>query len=62
MPFSYDDYVSSYGMIVSDLTTNKDSYNQMLLNSTSGIVSLDMTFTQAMGADRPAINLCGRIS
>ncbi|CAB4025872.1 Hypothetical predicted protein [Paramuricea clavata] len=55
MPFSYDDYVSSYGMIVSDLTTNKDSYNQMLPNSTSGIVSLDMTFTQATGADQQLI-------
>jgi hypothetical protein len=47
MPFKYDDYVTSYGLIVSDLTPNKDSYNQMLPNSTGGIVSLDMTFTTA---------------
>jgi hypothetical protein len=55
MPFSYDDYVTSYGMIVSDLTPNKDSYNQMLPNSTSGIVSIDMTFTQATGAPQQLI-------
>jgi disulfide oxidoreductase YuzD len=45
MPFSYEAYDSSYGMIVTDLSPNKDSHDdQVLPNSTSSVVSLDMNF------------------
>jgi hypothetical protein len=42
MPFSYEDYLTDYGVIVTDLSENKDSYNQTLPNTTSGIVSVEM--------------------
>jgi hypothetical protein len=45
MPFSYTDYSNCYGMIVTDLSPNNDSSDQVLPNSTSGVVSLDMNFT-----------------
>ena len=45
MPFSYEAYDSSYGMIVTDLSPNKDGHDQVLHISTSGVVSLDMNFT-----------------
>ena len=50
MPFSHADYRTSYGIIVSDLSPNKDGYDQVLPNSTSGIVSLDLNFTTATTA------------
>ncbi|CAB3995257.1 Hypothetical predicted protein [Paramuricea clavata] len=37
MPFSHTDYRTSHGIIVTDLLPNKDSYNQVLSNSTSGV-------------------------
>ena len=36
MPFTYDEYIQGYGIIVTDLSTNKDAYNQDLPNSASG--------------------------
>jgi hypothetical protein len=42
MPFNYDDYLLSYGFIAFDMTENKDSYNQILPNSTSGVCSIEM--------------------
>jgi hypothetical protein len=42
MPFSYADYEGSYGILVTDLSVNKDSFNEVMPNSTSGIVSVDM--------------------
>jgi hypothetical protein len=44
MPFSYADYLTDYGVIVTDLTENKDSYNQTLPNTTSGIVSVKCVY------------------
>ncbi|CAB3986102.1 Hypothetical predicted protein [Paramuricea clavata] len=46
MSFSHADYQTSYGIIVTDLSPNKDSYNQVLPNSTSGVVSLEMRLSQ----------------
>jgi hypothetical protein len=40
MPFSYTGYVSSYGIIVNDLTANKDGFEQVLPNSTSGNIGV----------------------
>jgi hypothetical protein len=51
MPFSYEDYITDYGVIVTDLTENKDSYNQILPNTTSGIVSVEMRLSQNLAAD-----------
>ncbi|CAB3989933.1 Hypothetical predicted protein [Paramuricea clavata] len=45
MPFSYENYLTDYGMIVTDLTENKDSYNCVLPNTTSGNVGLEMRLT-----------------
>jgi hypothetical protein len=33
-----------------DLTTNKDNYNQMLPNSTSGVISVDIKYAQPLAA------------
>ena len=46
MPFSYDDFLTDYGVIVTDLSENKDSYNQILPNTTSGIVSVEMRLSE----------------
>jgi hypothetical protein len=45
MPFSYSGYVSSYGIIVNDLTANKDGFEQVLPNSTSGNIGVELHFT-----------------
>ena len=45
MPFSFENYESSYGILMSDLSENKDSFNEVIPNSTSGIVSADMMVT-----------------
>jgi hypothetical protein len=45
MPFSYTGYVSSYGIIVNDLTANKDGFEQVLPNSTSGNIGVELHFT-----------------
>jgi hypothetical protein len=50
MPFDYDAYTTSYGFIATDLTENKDSFNEVLPNSTSGVVSIDMQLAQQLGA------------
>ena len=44
MPFSFKDYETAYGLIVTDLSPNGDSSDQILPNSTSGVISLDMNF------------------
>ncbi len=45
MPFDFTAYESSYGFLATDLSENKDSFNEVLPNSTSGVVSVDMTLT-----------------
>jgi hypothetical protein len=55
MPFQYEHYETDYGLIAVDLSTNKDSYNQMLPNSTAGVVSVDIKYTQALGAAQQLI-------
>ena len=45
MPFSYDDYLTSYGIIVNDLSPNKDGFDQILPNATSGNVGIEINFT-----------------
>lgn len=45
MPFSHADYVTSYGIIVNDLTGNKDAFDQVLPNSTSGNIGVEIHFT-----------------
>ena len=57
MPFYFNNYVTDYGMIVTDLTENKDSYNRVLPNTTSGVVGLEMRFTQPLAADSQLINI-----
>ncbi|CAB3987891.1 Hypothetical predicted protein [Paramuricea clavata] len=44
MPFTYDEYVSDYGIIVNDLSPNKDGFDQVLPNVTSGNVSIEVHF------------------
>ena len=55
MPFSYEDYLTDYGVIVTDLSENKDSYNQTLPNTTSGIVSVEMRLAGNLAADSQLI-------
>ncbi|CAB3988321.1 Hypothetical predicted protein [Paramuricea clavata] len=50
MPVTYSAYQSDFGIIVVDLTTNRDSYNQVLPNSTAGVVSVDIKYTAALQA------------
>ena len=57
MPFYFNNYITDYGMIVTDLTENKDSYNRVLPNTTSGVVGLEMRFTQPLAADSQLINI-----
>ena len=45
MPFSYSGYLSSYGIIVNDLTENKDGFEQVLPNSTCGNIGVELHFT-----------------
>lgn len=65
MPFDFDHYADSYGLIVMDLSTNKDSYNQMLPNSTAAVVSVEMKYTQALAAAQQVIfigEFCNQLS
>jgi hypothetical protein len=55
MPVSYAEYESSFGIIVVDLTTNRDSYNQVLPNSTAGVVSADIKYIAALQAAQQLI-------
>ena len=55
MPFSYEDYATDYGLIVVDLSANKDSHNQVLPNSTAGVVSVDIKYNQALVAAQQLI-------
>ncbi len=45
MPFTFADYTGSYGILMTDLSVNKDSFNEVMPNSTSGIVSVEMELT-----------------
>ena len=49
MPFSFDDYEADYGFIAFDMSENKDSYNQVLPNSTSGVCSIEMRLNRDLG-------------
>ncbi|CAB3982218.1 Hypothetical predicted protein [Paramuricea clavata] len=42
MPCTYAEYVSDYGMIVTDLSPNRDGFSQVLPNSTSGNLSIKL--------------------
>jgi hypothetical protein len=44
MPFTYDEYQSDYGIIVNDLSPNKDGFDQVLPNVTSRNVSIEIHF------------------
>ena len=55
MPFSYEEYADDYGLIVVDLTENKDSHNQVLPNSTAAVVSVDIKYNQALAAPQQLI-------
>jgi hypothetical protein len=55
MPFSYDDYLTDYGFIAFDLSENKDSYNQILPNSTSGVCSIELRLNQDLAANSQLI-------
>ncbi|CAB3978026.1 Hypothetical predicted protein [Paramuricea clavata] len=48
MPFNYKDYLTDYGFIAFDLSENKDSYNQILPNATSGVVSLEIRLNNGL--------------
>ncbi len=52
MPFTFDDYEGNYGILMTDLSVNKDSFNEVMPNSTSGIVSVDMQMTATGGASQ----------
>ncbi|CAB4030435.1 Hypothetical predicted protein, partial [Paramuricea clavata] len=45
MPFSYDNFLTDYGLVAFDLSENRDSYNQILPNTTSGVISLELRLT-----------------
>lgn len=45
MPFSHSEYRTSFGVIVNDLSPNKDGHSQVLPNSTSGNVGVEINFT-----------------
>ena len=45
MPFSHAEYLTSYGIIVNDLTANKHGFDQVLHNSTSGNIGVEVHFT-----------------
>ncbi|CAB4013702.1 Hypothetical predicted protein, partial [Paramuricea clavata] len=46
MPFSYSEYVTDYGILVNDLSPNRDGYSQVLPNATSGNVGVKIDFSQ----------------
>lgn len=50
MPFDYDQFIDNYGLIVHDLTVNKNSFQQTLPNSTTGVVSYEVVFNGALPA------------
>ncbi|CAB3997573.1 Hypothetical predicted protein [Paramuricea clavata] len=55
MPFSYDDYVTDYGIIVNDLSPNRNGHSQVLPNSTSGNVGIKLDFRQDTAAAQQLI-------
>ena len=55
MPFNYDDYLTDYGFIALDLTENKDSFNQLMPNTTSGVCSIEVRLSEDLGANSQLI-------
>ena len=55
MPFTYDDYKLAYGFIAFDMSENKDSYNQILPNSTSGVCSIEIRLNQNLAVNSQLI-------
>jgi hypothetical protein len=55
MPFSHSEYVSDYGIIVNDLSPNRDGYSQVLPNSTSGNIGIEINFKQDTAAPQQLI-------
>ena len=55
MPFTYDDYRQAYGFIAFDMSENKDSYNQILPNSTSGVCSIEIRLSEDLAANSQLI-------
>ena len=58
MPFNYDDYLTDYGFIALDLTENKDSFNQLMPNTTSGVCSIEIRLSQDL-ADNSQLIIVG---
>ena len=50
MPCSYIDYCNNQGFFVTDLSSNKDSFNKVLPNATMGIVSVELVLKAELGA------------
>ncbi|CAB4004476.1 Hypothetical predicted protein [Paramuricea clavata] len=55
MPCTYPEYVSDYGMIVTDLSPNRDGFSQVLPNSTSGNMSIKIDFANDTTAPQQLI-------
>ena len=55
MPFSHAAYQSSYGIILHDLSANKDGHSQVLPNSTVGVVGLDLNFKADLTAPQQLV-------
>jgi hypothetical protein len=55
MPFNYDDYLTDYGFIALDLTENKDSFNQLMPNTTSGVCSIEIRLSVDLVANSQLI-------
>jgi hypothetical protein len=58
MPFNYDDYLTDYGFIALDLSENKDSFNQLMPNTTSGVCSIEIRLSQDL-ADNSQLIIVG---
>ncbi|CAB3976757.1 Hypothetical predicted protein [Paramuricea clavata] len=55
MPCTYPEYVSDFGMIVTDLSPNRDGFSQVLPNSTSGNLSIKIDFNNDTAAAQQLI-------
>ena len=58
MPFNYDDYLTDYGFIALDLSENKDSFNQLMPNTTSGVCSIEIRLSEDL-ADNSQLIIVG---
>lgn len=50
MPFNWERYVDTFGILVFDLSENKDSFNEILTNATTGIINFKMTLSAPLTA------------